>query len=309
MKKKYLLIILLLCVFVCCAVLFFINWKTNTNSYDIHLTISKILNDGGYIGCLGKDDDYYIGNTDSFILRPAFSKEELTDKDIEHIWLINCKKTHLVPQDICNLSKLQSIKSISFNNLTLTQSVIEKMSDNLNYLQNYFFEDVTFMASPMNIFIHSANIETLSFSKIDKIDVHIITSEGVKVENIYFIDTPITNQWLMTLLPLNELKVTFFFHSDISDDITDFFNECPRLEHIEISEENINCTFLRDIKETNSIKRIYLDKTNLSDEMVPYFSRFENLKQISISRTKITKKSKPFFDKLSQKIIVHIEWE
>ncbi len=98
--------------------------------------------------------------------------------------------------------------------------------------------------------------------------------------------------------------------TNLSDDITSFFDDCPNLKTMLIIDCDLQCTFIRDMKHAEALESLTITNTGLNDEVFSSILRFKKLQKIAIANCKVTEKSIPVLEELAKRVyFVHLTYQ
>jgi hypothetical protein len=121
------------------------------------------------------------------------------------------------------------------------------------------------------------------------------------VINLPTVSKYIGESFIVCSFDKNDLETVILWYTSITDDITEFFDGCPKLKNIEIVGGNLRCEFIRDMKWIDKIEEIDIIETNLDDEILTSITRFKKLSKLTVINCQVTEKSKLLLEGLSPK--------
>jgi len=214
----------------------------------------------------------------------SFCADALTEEDIQFLGTLpNRVSVRIVSGTLSDLlaeemgKNLQNVKELSLVEMTLTTGAwrglgklknVDRLWLLYTIIPDEFFEDGTEM-SPVGLFINTVQISDAGLKKLIKTD---------KLEEI------------------------FWGQTNMSDNITSFFDECPKLENIRIEGSTIKCQFVAQMQNTDNLRILILHNTNIDDDILSSVARFPNLVELVIQGCNVTKSSIPLFEMLSKRL-------
>jgi hypothetical protein len=242
--------------------------------------IERILENGGGV-ITSTNDISYIEATISVNTEYVFSElkpKRYTPDDIKNIVALGICNISVTADDFKNLGQLKKLRDVTFNDAKLYGNIF-------GHIENPHIS---------NLGITQSQLEGSVDNLLSNLPIKNLVFAGINFPDSFF-----KNQKTST-----RPTIDYFFciASNLSDDITYFFNECPSLRSVVIFDGDIECTFIRDMKHTDSIEEISINNMNLNDDMLPFFLRFKNLKDISIMNCEVTEKSRPIFEELAKRV-------
>jgi hypothetical protein len=294
------------------SIAFYLQYKSKQK----HLvdSLKRILENNGSISYYRDGDiDYPINENIS--LRDLEIYNKMTRHRIKYINGIVCNGYQLPVQDIVLFSTFNHLNYLGFSNTNLSESQLKTLTEKIPHLEILTIEKSNFPNNGGKHLGRLKNLKSLWLTNLSIKNEDIEGMEGLPLSEIIFWDLPITDVGLNNMLPLVELESNFLSDLLVTDDgVTNFFNSCPHLKEINISNFvkkgtplELKCTFLRDIIHISSIKGITLNYVLLNDEILSSIERFENLKYLSIRTYCVTEKSESLLKKLSQRMYVSVE--
>jgi hypothetical protein len=288
-KTKPLLIILVfLLIFICIIIYYSSIKKVYSRKFEF---INKILKCGGHVvSCSDqiKSERYEL----------AYSR--FTENDILDIQEMYFFETSVSRGDIESIAPLNNIEIFDFTKTEIDGEIFEpiktKYLEQLLFRQCHLSDDIGYSLRKMK------RINYLGFMQVEMSDKFFEGLTRLDIETLVFIQTPISDKGLKEILPLKNLTFINLCYTQVTDGITEFFDECPQLETIILFGGNIRCTFIRDMQYTNKIKSIWVDETELDDDILSFILRFKNLKELIVTNCKVTEKSKPILESLAKKL-------
>jgi hypothetical protein len=286
--KQLLVILVLLLIFICIIIYYSSIKKIDSKKFEF---INKVLKCGGYVvSCSDqiKDEKYEL----------AYSG--FTENDILNIQEMYFFETSVSKRDIESIVPLNNIEIFDFTKTKIDGEIFEpiktKYLEQLIFRQCHLSDDIGYSLRKMK------RINYLGFMQVEMSDKFFEGLTRLEIETLVFIQTPISDKGLKKILPLKNLTFINLCYTQVTDGITEFFDECLKLETIILFGGNIRCTFIRDMQYANSIKSIWVDGTNLDDDILSFIIRFKNLKKLTITNCKVTEKSKPLLEALAKKL-------
>jgi hypothetical protein len=222
--------------------------------------------------------------------------------NIRNIDSITCRTDAISEKDIQFIGTLPHLKTFHLTAGNLSNSLADAIGENLNNVSTLWFGKLTLtprewrgiskLTKVSELWLQYTNIPDESFE------------EGVAIApialNIFGVQ--ISEAGLKKLIKTNKLEKVFLYSTNVSDDLTSFFDRCPKLERIFIDDANIQCQFVEKMQHTAALQLLDLSHTHINDEILASVSRFPNLEILEINGYNITEKSVPLFRALSERI-------
>ena len=251
--------------------------------------IERILENGGGVVVAIKTDaaKQDVATSEDYDGGHELKSKEYTRMDITNIKTLWTKNISVTEDDFRSLPPLKSLYELVFEQTTLRGSIFRYLE--CPCIDNLAFNNCRFESS-IDELLGDQPVEGLTFVYIEFPDFFFKTKETKNRPTITsFSSVPSTN---------------------LSDEITSFFNECPNLQSVLIAISDLQCTFIRDMKYVEALETIDIDNTNLNDEVFSSILRFNKLQFVAIANCKVTEKSIPVLEELAKRAyFVHLTYQ
>jgi len=229
----------------------------------------------------------------------------ITEQGIRHITSISIcadifSKSDVPLADIQFLGTLPKLEDFSIVSGNLSDSLAEAIGNNLNNMSVLWLENTTLTPDVWRGLGKLRNVSVLWL-----LDVNLPTEifeDGTEMSPVGLLidNVRISEAGLKTLIRTDKLKTISLNTTNVSDDITSFFDKCPKLESIWINNSKIKCLFVAQMQHTDKLRSLYLANTNIDDDILSSVSRFPNLNELTIHESKVTEASIPLLETLAQ---------
>jgi hypothetical protein len=289
MKRKYLFfIIVVLLIGIGIFVYYKVFPSTVSKQRDF---INRILKNGGAVRLFSNGDE-----PPELVYNQRF-----TDKKFDDIETIAFENDNIIETDIINIPPLKKLKELYFNNTKFNADLFARLeAPDLRYIMfrcGAFSDNLILSRGQLNC------LDELGVFQMKMPDTIFKKWGGLAINRLIIMETPdISEVGLKYLLPQNDLETVILWHTSITDNITEFFDGCPKLKYIEIVGGNLRCDFIRDMKWTDKIETIDVTETNLDDEILNSITRFKKLNKLRAINCQVTDKSKLLLEDLGKKM-------
>lgn len=224
-----------------------------------------------------------------------------TKEDILNIISIHTNKITLGNKDLKALGNLKKLGTLNFTDTTFTDEIFKNIRyENLGIIGFHHLDLPDFIGKSLN---GSQFSEKLSLYNVKVEENFFCECTGMPIQWLFLYNNDsIDESQLEKMLPLQNLEYIYIDNCPISDSITTFFDSCPKLLSISVSNINVECSFIKDMKNKEKITSISLYKTNIDDETLAYIVNYPNLKEIEIEDSRVTEKSKELLKDLSKRL-------
>ena len=283
--------------------------KDNAKYEAITKLVDNILAKGGNVEY--RTDQYSNNVTSIYNIRPTTGKKKpVSSRVLDNISRIECSFYQPSVDDITLLGALENPDSLTLSYVCLSDPQFQAIGNYLSALKNLLFIHSTFSPNGGKHLSKLHNLDFLHMYDTKISDSDLVGSGGLPIRHLGFSSCDITDRGLKNMLPLDNIEEVSLYDIQISDNITDFFNSCPKLRKIDIYFETpsgkLTCKFLRDMTTTSVIQSICLCNVDLDDELLAEVERFSNLKVFWVISPLVTKKSLPVLERLSQRMSVNV---
>jgi len=226
----------------------------------------------------------------------------ITEQGIRNITAISFCADALSETDVQFLGTLPNLECISIVSGNLCESLAEVIGKNLKNVTELHIREMTLTTSAWRGLAKLPNVSRLWLVRLNLPDESFEEGAEMSPVELFIAWTPISETGLKKLVRTDRLEEVSWTQMDISDDITSFFDECPKLETIRIEDSNIRGHFLAQMRNTDRLRTLNLHNTNIDDDTLASVLRFENLVELSIYGGNVTEASIPLFETLAKRL-------
>ena len=229
----------------------------------------------------------------------------ITEQNIKSIISITIcadtlSKSDVQPADIQFLGTLPNLESFCIVSGNLSESLADAIGNNLTNASVLWLENITLTPDVWRSLGTLRNVSVLWLLNTNLPTEFFEDGSEMSPVHLMIDDVRISETGLKKLIKTDKLETISLNNTNVSDDITSFFDECPKLEKISIYNSEIKCLFVAQMQHTNKLQSLYLSDTNIDDDILSSVSRYANLDELIIHDSKITEDSIPFLKTLSQ---------
>ena len=226
----------------------------------------------------------------------------ITEQGIRNIISISFCANALSETDVQFLGTLPNLESVSMSG-DLSDSLADEIGKNLKNVTKLVLGELKFTPRGWRELGKLASVSQLHLVRTNITDECFESGTELSPTKLSIIDAQISEVGLKKMIKTDNLETLLLWgQTNISDDITSYFDTCPKLEKIDIQNANIQCRFVMQMRQTDTLRDLSLYKTNLDDDILTGVARFTNLKFLDIQECKVTEDSIPFLKTLSKRL-------
>lgn len=226
----------------------------------------------------------------------------ITEQGIRNIMSISFCADTLSEADIQFLGTLSNLECVTILSGNLSESLAGAIGKNLNNITELHLREMTLTPSAWRGIGRLTNVSRLWLVHLNLPDESFEVGAEMSPVQLFLMDVPISEEGLKKLVRTDRLETISWNQMGISNDITSFFNECPKLERIHIDDSNVRVYFITQMRNTDRLRSLTLHNTNIDDDTLANVLRFENLVELSIYGGNVTEASIPLFETLAKRL-------
>ena len=234
-------------------------------------------------------------------ISPELPANIITEQGIKKIISISLCANALTEADI-HFGTLTNLESFYIPSGDLSDSLAEEIGKNLKRVSELHLRNMMLTPGTWRGLGKLSNVSELLLAYCSIPDESFEDGTEISPTTLSIGAVPISETGLKKLIKPDNLENIFLAQTSISDDIASFFDECPKLDYINIEAANIQCLFVTQMRNTDSLRYLSLYDTNIDDDILAGVSRFPNLKSLSINGSKVSEASIPLLETLSKRL-------
>ena len=236
---------------------------------------------------------------------PPYTKltlKNVTEESIRGISGITLCPTSISEKDIQFLGTLPNLKGINIVSGSLSDSLADEIGQNLNSISDFWIGEVPLSPGVWRGLGKLNNVSVLILSGTIISDESFEDGTEMSPISIIISDVQISEIGLIKLIKTDKLETIALGNTNISDNITSFFDECPKLNGISITESKIQCLFVAEMQHTDKLQSLYLRDTSIDNGIIASAVRFQNLESLTVWNTNVTESSIPLLETLAKRL-------
>lgn len=249
----------------------------------------ELLSNGAIIYL--KDKEIDSGNIDENNVTAII--EEIQTLNVDDVIGLVINNSAIQEEHLLLLSQLKNLHDLSFINCEIDDQKAKLLSE-FEVLHELTLCEEEITGECFATFAKMKSLKIINLVNNPNIECaywkDIFTSQ---IPWIYIAECPLTDEVLISLPRNKSLRtIGLVAINGITDAVVHFFNRCPNLIDINISENpQISGRIFEQLRYPQYIESLALNDLDITDEHIKNITRFRNLRVIFLNNTKITNKS------------------